>query len=120
MTKNWFTSGARLSAAVAIVCGFGFLATFTHGARDKSTRETIQATAMGQQGASGKTFNVTVSIQTYSTPDDQKALIAAFNAGGQDTLVKTLSTIAMLRALAFGKHCGAELNRFDKPEPSTK
>jgi hypothetical protein len=32
-----------------------------------------------------------LNIDSYSTPDDQKALIDAFNAGGHDALVKTLS-----------------------------
>jgi hypothetical protein len=61
------------------------------GAQDKPKREVIQAQAMGQNRAAGKTFNVTVSIDTYSTPEDQKSLISAFNQGGQAALSKTLS-----------------------------
>src|SRR5580658_3647387 len=61
------------------------------GAQDKPKREVIQAQAMGQNRATGKTFNVTVSIDTYSTPEDQKSLISAFNQGGQAALSKTLS-----------------------------
>jgi hypothetical protein len=47
--------------------------------------------AMGQNTAAGKTFNVTVSIDSYSTPDDQKSLIGAFTQGGQAALSKSLS-----------------------------
>jgi hypothetical protein len=61
------------------------------GAQDKPRREVIQAQAMGQNRAAGKTFNVTVSIESYSTPDDQKSLISAFNQGGQAALSKALS-----------------------------
>lgn len=61
------------------------------GAQDKPKRETIQAQAMGQNRAMGKTFSVTVSIESYSTPNDQKALIDAFTQGGQAALSKTLS-----------------------------
>jgi hypothetical protein len=61
------------------------------GAQDKPKRETIQAQAMGQNRAAGKSFNVTVSIDSYSTPDDQKLLISAFNQGGQAALSKSLS-----------------------------
>ena len=64
---------------------------FKIGAQDKPKRETIQAQAMGQNRAAGKTFNVTVSIDSYSTPDDQKLLIDAFNQGGQAALSKSLS-----------------------------
>jgi hypothetical protein len=91
MTKKRFPSAFSLSVTTAFFCGFLLLATFEVGAQDKPKRETIQATAMGQQRASGKTFHVTVNIESYSTPEDQKALIDAFNAGGHNLLVKTLS-----------------------------
>jgi hypothetical protein len=62
-------------------------------AQDKPKRETIQATAMGQLTAAGKMFHVTVNIESYSTPDDQKMLIDAFASGGHDALVKALSNM---------------------------
>src|SRR6266404_4681279 len=64
---------------------------FKAGAQDKPKRETIQATAMGQQRASGKMFHVTVNIESYSTQEDQKVLFDAFTDGGHNALVKTLS-----------------------------
>ena len=67
------------------------MAAFKTGAQDTPKRETIQAQAMGQNRAAGKNFNVTVSINSYSTPDDQKALLDAFAQGGQAALSKTLS-----------------------------
>jgi hypothetical protein len=59
--------------------------------QDQPKRETIQAQAMGQNTSAGNQFNVTISINSYSTPDDQKALIDAFTQGGQAALSKTLS-----------------------------
>jgi hypothetical protein len=91
MTKKRFLPGLTLSGMIAVCSGFLLLATFKVGAQDQPKRETIQATAMGQQRASGKTFNVTANIESYSTPEDQQALIDAFKAGGHDALVKTLS-----------------------------
>ena len=73
------------------MCGLILLSTFKVGAQDKPKRETIQATARGQQRAAGKMFHVTIIIDSYSTPEDQKALIDAFNTGGHNLLVKTLS-----------------------------
>jgi hypothetical protein len=67
------------------------VAAFTIGAQDKPKRETIQAQAMGQNRAAGKTFNVTVAIDSYSTPEDQKLLISAFTQGGQAALSNALS-----------------------------
>ena len=65
-------------------------ATSNAGAQDKPKRETIQATAMGQERTSGKTFHVAVNIDSYSTPEDQKVLSDAFSTGGHDALAKTL------------------------------
>jgi hypothetical protein len=61
--RKWITS---LLVTVVLT-----VAAFRIGAQDKPKRETIQAQAMGQNRAAGKTFNVTVSIDSYSTSEDQ-------------------------------------------------
>ena len=91
MTKKGLLCGLTLSGMLATSSGFFLLTTLKAGAQDKPQRETIQATAMGQQRASGKMFSVTVTIESYSTPADQKILSDAFKNGGHDALVKTLS-----------------------------
>ena len=53
--------------------------------------ETYGATAMGEGPASGRRFNVTITIQKYSTPEDQRALIDAVLLSGQKGLVDALS-----------------------------
>jgi hypothetical protein len=88
MTKKAFLCGLTFSGMLAISSGFFALEA---GAQDTPKRETIQATAMGQQRASGKMFSVTVNIESYSTAEDQKTLSDAFKNGGHDALVKTLS-----------------------------
>ena len=61
-------------------------ATFAHA----QGRMTIQATAKGTSTQLGKIINVNIYIESYSTPDDQKALIDAFKRHGQDGLVEAL------------------------------
>src|SRR5258708_40022537 len=51
-------------------------------------QETIQAQAFGTSTMAGRTFGITIRINGYSTPADQKALIDAFNGGGHDAMVK--------------------------------
>lgn len=51
----------------------------------------IQATAMGTSTQMGKMVNVNIHIDQFSTQDDRKALIEAFQRSGQDGLVDTLS-----------------------------
>jgi hypothetical protein len=78
-------------------------------AQDQPKRETIQAQAMGQNTAVGKTFNVTITIDSYSTPDDQKALIDAFTQGGQAALSKTLSKMKPKGRLAVTGTLGYDI-----------
>ena len=88
------TSGVLTLASTLAVANFLVPATCSVAAQEepkpKPKIETIQAQAMGQLTAAGKTFNVTVRIESYSTPEDQKTLIDAFTSGGHDALVKAL------------------------------
>jgi hypothetical protein len=90
MVKKMHPRVLAFSIAVAAMAIFLPVALKVY-AQDKPKRETIQATAMGQLTAAGKTFHVTVNIESYSTPGDQKMLIDAFASGGHDALVNTLS-----------------------------
>jgi len=53
-------------------------------------RMTIQATAMGTSTQMGQIYQVNITIDQFSTPDDRKALIDAFSRSGQDGLVSVL------------------------------
>ncbi len=53
--------------------------------------ETIDARARGTSTQMGKDFDVKVTIDRFSTPQDRAALVAAFQKGGNDELVKALS-----------------------------
>jgi hypothetical protein len=50
----------------------------------------IQATAMGTSTQMGKLANVNILIDQFSTQEDRKALIDAFQRSGQDGLVDVL------------------------------
>ena len=58
---------------------------------DDEKRETIQAQAFGTGTMASHNFGITVRIEDYSTPAEQKALIDAFKSGGHDAMVKVLS-----------------------------
>jgi len=53
--------------------------------------ETIDARARGTSTQMGKDFDIKISIDRFSTPEDRQALKAAFDKGGNDALVKALS-----------------------------
>lgn len=90
MTKQKILFADLILASGVAIAGL-LLPAFKTGAQEKPKPETIQATAMGQQTASGKMFNINITIDSYSTPADQKVLIDAFESGGHDALVKALS-----------------------------
>ena len=50
----------------------------------------IQANARGTSTEMGKLVNININIDQYSTQEDRKALIDAFNRSGQDGLVGVL------------------------------
>jgi hypothetical protein len=52
--------------------------------------EDVQAVAFGTSTQLGRTFNLNIIIQSYSTPQDQQVLLEAFNKGGNEGLVEAL------------------------------
>lgn len=57
----------------------------------QNKRQTFQATAMGEGTQFGTTFDVTIIIESYSTPEDQEMVTEAFSRGGNRGLVNVLS-----------------------------
>jgi len=74
----------------SLIGGLLLLLTGTGTIAHAQGRMTIQATAMGTSTQLGKIYDVTIIIEQFSTPDDQKLLIDAFNSSGQDRLVDVL------------------------------
>ena len=75
------------NSPIRTILGLLMLLSISAGAQKS---ETIQAQAFGTTTQAGKTFGITVRIESYSTPTDQKTLIDAFNKGGHDALVDAL------------------------------
>src|SRR5580692_8143277 len=89
--RNRMPSAILAAASGLVVLSILSVAAYKVHSQEKPKPEVIQAQAMGQLRASGKQFSVTVSIQSYSTPEDQQMLIDAFTSGGHNALVRALS-----------------------------
>lgn len=76
---------------LAVLLGLTLFAGPAAPGQEKPKREVIQATAKGNVRASGSMVGITITIESYSTPEDQKTLMDAFKGGGHDALVKALS-----------------------------
>ena len=82
----------------------------------------IQATATGQSTQLGRTFSVNIHIEELSTPEDQKALLSAFKAKGNEGLVNALSKMKGKGRIAITGTLGYDVNyirRFKQPDGTT-
>jgi len=68
--------------------------------------ETIDAIARGTSTQMGKDFNVKVSINQFSTPQDNAILKSAFEKGGHDALVKALEKMKGVGRLRLPSNTG--------------
>jgi hypothetical protein len=79
----------------------------------------IQAQAMGTSTQMGRNFSVTAIIEEWSPPEDQKVLLDAFDAKGNEGLVNALSKMKSKGRLAITGTLGGDLayiRRFELPD----
>lgn len=96
----------KLVLAVATVVG---LALFLL-AQDKPKHEVFQAQAMGQSTQLGRTFNVTVHIAEYSTPEERQILIEAFDKAGSEGLFNALEKMPSKGRIAITGTLGYDVS----------
>src|SRR5271170_2112034 len=71
--------------------------------------ETLDAVAMGTSTTMGKQFNLKVTIQQYSTPEDRQTLIDAFMSGKSDGLNKALSKMKSVGRISLPGTVGYDI-----------
>jgi len=82
-------------------------------------REYIQAQAMGESTQLGRSFAVTVIIDEYSTADDQKILIDAFNQKGNEGVINALNKMKSKGRISVTGTLGYDVNyirQFPNPD----
>lgn len=79
----------RIKVGVAVVAVVGLLVlTAVHGVAQQ--KQIFQATARGTGEQLGQDFGVEVTIESYSSPEDQQVLLEAFQKGGNQALAAAL------------------------------
>jgi hypothetical protein len=78
-------------SAVLTVSALLTLIIFLCAAQEKMEPEEYQAQAMGQGNQLGQTFNVTLHLEQYSTPEERQVLVDAFDKAGSKGLYNALS-----------------------------
>lgn len=100
-----------LMSAVAALVGLGLLvASLPSVAQDQPLHEEYQAQAMGQGTQVGQTFNVTVHIEEYSTPEERQALIDAFTKAGSQGLFNALNKMKAKGHIAITGTLGYDIS----------
>jgi hypothetical protein len=113
----------RVTLAVAGMVGCMLLASPSSSAQKLAKSIYIQAQAMGQSTQLGQTFNITLIIEEFSTPDDQKALLAAFNEKKNEGLVNALNKMHTKGRMSITGTLGydvAYIRQWKQPDGSTK
>jgi len=78
--------------------------------KDKPIREVYQAQAMGQSTQLGKTFNVTINIERYSTPEERQVLVDAFQKAGSEGLFNALEKMPSKGRIAVTGTLGYDIS----------
>ncbi len=113
----------RVTFAIAGIVGIMLLANSSSSAQKLPKSIYIQAQAMGESTQLGQTFGVTLLIEEYSTPDDQKALLAAFTEKQNEGLVNALSKMHTKGRISITGTLGydvAYIRTFPMPDGGTK
>ena len=83
----------------------------------------VQAQAMGESTQLGQSFGVNLIIEEFSTPEEQKALIDAFNAKKNEGLVNALTKMKSKGRMSITGTLGYDVSyirQFDLPDGSVK
>ena len=101
---------SRMCGAVAIACLVVVVSFESAAQEDKPIREVYQAQAMGQSTQMGKTFNVTINIERYSTPEERQVLVGAFQQAGSEGLFNSLKKMQSKGRIAITGTLGYDIS----------
>ena len=96
-------------SAAAVVCVFLLSGIHCVAQDEHALHEVYQAQAMGQNTQAGQTFNVTVHIDEYSTPEERQILIDAFNSSGSKGLYNALDKMSSRGHIAMTGTLGYDI-----------
>lgn len=113
----------NVTLAVAGVVSFMMLTSLSGSAQKLPKSIYIQGQAMGQSTQMGRTFNVTLIIQEFSPPEDQKGLLEAFGQKGNEGLVNALDKMHSKGRMSITGTLGYDVSyirQWKQPDGSTK
>jgi hypothetical protein len=110
-------------AAIVGLVSFMLLMNFSVAAQKLPKSIYIQAQAMGEAQQLGRSFGITLIIEEFSTAEDQKALLEAFNAKKNEGLVNALHKMKSKGRMSITGTLGydvAYIRQWPQPDGSIK
>lgn len=114
---------SKWAISMAAACAGLFLVAFPSAPQDLQVHEEYQAQAMGQGTQLGRTFNVSLIIEEYSSADERQVLIEAFQQAGSQGLFNALNKMHSRGHIAITGTLGYDVvfaRKIPNPDGSTK
>jgi hypothetical protein len=110
VVRNLFSKeNQKFILGAAAICVLSLLVIQGVAQDEHPLHEIYQAQAMGQNTQAGQTFNVTVHIDEYSTPEERQILVDAFNTGGSKGLYNALDKMSARGRIAVTGTLGYDI-----------
>ncbi len=113
----------KLINATLTIAGLMLLVSSSATAQKLPKSITIQAQAMGEQQQMGQTFGINLIIEEFSSPEDQKVLLTAFNEKQNEGLVNALDKMHSKGRMSITGTLGYEVSyirQWKEPDGSMK
>jgi hypothetical protein len=101
---------SRTVSAIVVVPLFFFLIALHSSAQEQMRPEEYQAQAMGVGTQLGQTFNVTVHIEEYSSPEERQILVEAFEKAKSEGLYNALCKMKSKGRIAITGTVGYDIS----------
>lgn len=95
------------ATALSVFC---FLTIYRSFAQEQTVHEEYQAQAMGEGTQLGQTFNVTVHIEEYSSPEERQILVDAFEKAKSQGLYNALTKMKSKGHIAITGTVGYDIS----------
>lgn len=96
--------------AVGMAAFLALLSNVRGGAQEQTVHEEYQAQAMGQGTQLGQTFNVTIHIEEYSSPEERQILVDAFEKAKSQGLYNALTKMKSKGRIAITGTVGYDIS----------
>lgn len=96
--------------AAVVACLLMLVSSYSLAQDEKSAPEVYQAQAYGQGTQLGKTFNITINIDQFSTPDERQDLLDAFKNSGSQGLFNALEKMHAKGRMAITGTLGYDIS----------